>query len=805
MARRSELARTLGTLSRSPGFTVTVVLVLAVGIGASVAVFCALDQTVIRPLPFGDPDRLAVLYEDFSVFGIPKNRVSPATFFDWRHRAHAFVDLAAMRRTAVDLADSGPPEQVSGAAITANLLPLIRVEPQLGRGLLINEEAPGYQVVVLADSLWRRRFGGDPTILGRSILMSGESYAVVGVMPPGFHFPDATTEFWVPLALKPALAAARNSHILQVVGRLRPEVTWTTARDDMGNIARQLAVEFPATNARTGVIVTPLKEDRIADAGHALLLLLGASACVLLIACANVANLMLVRAAKRRRETALQLALGASWGRLVRERLLESLVLSGVGGLLGLTVARLGLQLLKQLIPPALAASIAFHLDTRSVVFASVLAIATAVLFGVVPALQAVHRVSTTDLAGRASLGHDWRGAALRPVLVVAEVAISLVLVVGAALLVQTLVSLRAVDPGFRADHLLTAQIEVPYPKYADPTRRRQFYADVLAGVQAIIGVERVGLTSDLPYTSRSDAMPLGVEGQVAAPAGGQNALFRLVSADYLATMGAKLQAGRFLDDRDREGALPVVVVNRALASTYWPNQAALGRRVDTGTGDGTPLWMTIVGVVEDVQERGLDFGSKPTVYVPFTQTTIGFFQPSEIAVRSSRRPETLAKDLQRAVWAVDPTEPVTRIRTMDDIVDGELGDREHVFALLSAFAAVALLFTVVGLYAVLSYLVSDRRQEIGLRMALGAGPAKIVYGVLREAAALTGVGIGLGVAVAAAVTRVLGSLLFNVSPVDPFVFAAVSALMAITALAAAYLPARRAGAIDPLVALRSR
>jgi putative ABC transport system permease protein len=791
-------------LRNTPAFTLSVVAILALGIGANAAIFSALDQTVIRPLPYRDPDRLAMLAEDFSAFGMPKNRVSPATFYDWRHRTASFVDLAAIRVSVMNLAEAGAPEQVLGAAATANLLPLVGVPPMLGRVLAPDEEGRDDRIVVLSERIWRRRLGADPAAVGRTIRMSDQPYTIVGVMPAGFHFPDAKTDFWIPIGFRPDQLTARNSHYLRVVGRLRDGASWAAARDDMREIARQLAREFPQTNARTGIVVTPLKDEVTADARHALVLLLGAAGCVLLIACANVANLLIARTSRRQREIAVRIAIGAGRGHIVRHLLTEHFLLAAAGGCAGLIVARWSLTALTRFVPPPLSTSLNLHLDHRAVIFTFAAAAATALLFGAAPALQAASRDITETLKTAIGASVGRKGARLRHSLVVAEIAIAVVLLADATLLIDSLIRLRAVDPGFRADHVLTADIVVPYPKYAQAARRQRFYVEVIARVRALPGVEGVGLTSDLPYTSRENYMSLKIEHR-ARPGGlEQDALFRLVSPGYLQTIGAKLRAGRFLDEMDGADAMPAVVVNDALARQYWPGESALGRRIDTGTGDGSPLWMTIVGVVEDIKERGLDYGPKPAVYVPFTQTTIAFFQPSEIAVRTRVPPTELASALQQAVWSVDPEQPVSTIRTMDDIVDEELANRQQVLSLLGTFAALALVLAAMGIYAVLSYLVAESRREIGLRIAIGATPRAIVRAILTRSARLTAIGLAVGLTGAAATTRWLGSLLFGVSPVDPSVLVGVSALMTGISLFASFVPARRAAAIDPIVVLRA-
>lgn len=789
----------LRLLSRAPGFTLAVVVVLALGIGANSAIFTVLDRTVIRPLPYADPDRLAMLWEDFSAFGSPKNRVSPGTFFDWRKRNQVFEEIAAYGGPRnMDLAGGGgAPEEVWGPAVTANLIPMLGIRPLLGRTFSADEEGPETKAVVLSYRLWQRRFGGDPNLVGNSILMNGEKYTVIGVMPRGFQYPTRDTELWLPLGLQPQILTRRNSHFLKVLGRLKRGRDIAQAQSDMSAVARQLATEFPVTNDRVGITVVPLKNEILGDSRATFIILLSAAACVLLIACANVGNLLLARASSRQREIAVRTALGAAPARVLRQLLTENLLLALLGGALGLLFAQWSMAVLEKMIPTGLAGVVDLRVDLRVLAFAGAVSILTGLLFGLAPALQ----LSRMNLSGRGAVGHG--SGKLRDALVVAEVAIALVLVVGAALLIETLARLRAVNPGFRSEHILTADITVAYPKYADSGKRQRFYSEMLDRVRAIPGVKSAGSTSDLPYTSRGNTMGLMIEGKPAQNGLGQDALFRLVSADYLQTIGAQLKQGRLLGAGDREAANPVVVINETFARQYWPNESPLGRRIDTGTGDGNPLWMTIVGVVGDIRERGLDLTMKPAVYVPFTQTTISFFQPSEIAVLTSREPLSLSKELQQAVWSVDAEQPVSNIRTMDAIVDDELANRTQVLQLLGVFAALALVLAALGIYGVLSYVVSHRTREIGLRMAIGASQWDIVRAILGYSARLTAIGLTIGVAAAIAATRLLSTLLFGISPLDPRTFVAVSALLAAVAMLASYVPTRRAASVDPLVALR--
>jgi predicted permease len=794
-ALTADLRYAIRLLAKSPRFALAVIVVLALGIGANSAMFTVLDRAVIRPLPYADADRLVMLWEDFSAFGTARNRVSPATFLDWRKRTQSLVSIAAYAGGRnMDLAGQGAPEQVSGLSVTANLIPLLGVPPLLGRTFTPDEEGPETKAVVLSYRLWQRRFGGDPKLVGGVVRMNGEPYSVIGVMPAGFQYPDRETELWLPLGLSPRILSARNSHFLKVVARLRPDRGLRQAQADMSAVARQMATEFPVTNAKIGIAVIPLKDEFLGDTRTTFLILLAAAGCVLLIACANVGNLLLARAAGRRVEIAVRAALGASPRRLIRQILTENLLLAGAGGLAGLAVARWSMAILEKMIPPALGV-LNLRPDSRVLAFTMAVSILTGLLFGLAPALE----LSRPGAAARPNAG----SRRVRDALVVAEIAIALVLAVGAALLIQTLGQLRAVDPGFRPAGILTADLSVPIVKYSDSARRHRFYQDVLARIRAIPGVKSAGLTSDLPYTSRGNTMSLAIEGRPAQNGLGQDALFRLVSAGYLETIGARLGEGRFPDADDAEDRSAAVVINETLARMYFPGDSAIGKRIDTGTGDGTRKWMTIVGVVKDIRERGIDWGSKPAVYVPFPQTTIAFFLPSEVAVLAAREPSTLAKELQQAVWSVDPEQPVSSIRTMDAIVDGELANRAQVLRLLGAFAALAVALAALGIHGVLSYVVAGRTREIGLRMAIGASRGAIVSSILGYAARLAAAGLGIGIVAAMACTRLLSTFLFGVSPLEPKAFAVVAALLASVALLASYLPVRRAASVDPAIPLR--
>ena len=789
----------LRRLWNAPMFTLSVVLVLALGVGANAALFSALDKAVLTPLPYERADRLALLSEDFSAFGTPRSRVSPATFADWKERTRSFADLAAFGMATRNLTEGGAPEELAGQTVSHNFFSLLGVTPFRGRAFRAEEEAPGHAVVILSHELWRRRFGADERALGRTVGLGGVPHTVVGIMPARFRFVDGDAEFWLPLALSPELRARRNSHFLRVLGRLRPGTEWAAAAAEMREIADQLAREYPASNERVGIAVAPLVDELQGDTRGALGLLLSAAACVLLMACANVATLLLARSAGRRSEIAVRLAIGGSRGRILQQLLTENLLLALAGGAAGVLVAALGLSALRPFVPPALSSFVRIDFDLRMLGVALIASIGTALVFGLLPAL----RLASTDLRARERGFVGGQRRSMRDGLVAAQVAIALVLLVGAGLLLKTLAQLRNVRPGFDMERVLTARVTPPFPKYEDFQARTHFFDEVLSRVRALPGVDRAGLTSDLPFTARGNTMSIALEGRPASDLG-QDALFRLVSSDYLEAIGARLTTGRLLDERDRPESTAVVVVNESFARKYWPGEGALGRRLDTGTGGPTDLWLTVVGVVADIRERGLDLANAPAVYVPYTQARISFFVPSEIAVRTKGEPRGMAPLVQAAVWAVDPEQPVVDARTMGDIADGEVAGRRRVLGLLSAFAALALVLATVGVYAVLAQLVSERRREFGVRLAIGATPSAILHSVLRHSAALMLAGAVVGLGAAAAASRVLESLLYDVSPLDPSVFAGVTALFGFIAALASYVPARRAARVDPASVLRS-
>jgi putative ABC transport system permease protein len=754
---------------------------------------------MLRPLPYQDPDRLVMVWEESSRTGDPKQRPAPGNFTDWQDQSHAFVAMAAMTRTSATLTGGAAPEQVLGHGVSANLFSVLGVAPLLGRTFTEDEARTGAHAVILSAALWQRRFGADPALLGRTIQMNDAPYEVVGVMPPDFAFPDRTTEFWRPLGLAPDVAVRRNSHFLNVVARLKPDVNLTQAQEDMSALAARLARQYPATNTKLGAVVVPLKTELLGDTRVSLLALVAAAACVLLIACANVANLLLARAWARQREIAVRMALGARRGRLIRQMLTESTVLAVVAGTAGLALAGVAAQALTVLVPADFAGATSVGLDVRAVAFTATISILTGLLFGIAPALQLsaarVHDVMKET--GRSATG---RPGWIRDTFVVSEIALALVLLIGAGLLIETLARLNTVDAGFDPHGVLTAEAYVSFPKYDDRWKRDQFYRQVVARLRVIPGVTSAGLTSDIPFTSRGNTMGFLAEGKTPPRGSAQDALFRLVSADYFATMRIPIARGRAFAESDDERGQPVAMVNDTMAAHVWPNEDAIGRRIQVAA-----TWYVVVGVVHDVRERGLDYSVKDAVYLPFPQFEPSFFVPSQIAIRASvAEPERLTKALQAAVWSVDPDQPVTSISLMDRIVDGETAGRTRVFRLLAVLSAIAITLAALGIHGVLSYSVALQQKSIGLRLALGASPASVVLHVVSHGMRLAVLGQGVGGLIALGATRWLGSLLFGVSATDPHVFATVAAALMAVSLGACFLPARHAARVDPAVALRS-
>jgi len=788
-------------LRQSPAFGAIAVLALALGIGANTAIFSTVHALLLRALPYQDPDRVVMVWEDASFSSFPKNTPAPGNFTEWKKQNTVFTDMAATRGAVANLTADGPPEQVTGRRVTANFFQVLGTPPLIGRTFTEEEDRTDPNLVLLSYGLWQSRYSGDPGVVNRTILMDGIKCSIVGVMPRDFVFRDREVAYWAPIHLKPEELVDHGSHYLNVVARLKPGVSVERARQDMDAVAKRLQVQFPKENSRIGAVVVPIRDELLGKLRLAVLVLMGAAGCVLLIACANLASLLLARAVARRREMAVRSALGAGRGRLVLQMITEGLLLSFMGGAIGLALARLGMTVLEKLVPSGFVAGNAVHLDGTLLAFTLGLSLLTGLLFSIVPAIQ-TSRTSLNDAlrqGGRGGIGGP--GTATRDSLVVLEVAAALVLLVGAGLMLKTMARLRSIELGFRSDHLLTMRTTLPRKKYQDPANRLAFFERVVQGVRALPGVEDAAYNSVLPFESIGNTQSYRVEGRQWLPGEASDALLRVGDTAYLKTMGVRLAEGRLADFRDTVNSPPVVVVNETLAKRWWPSESALGHRLAMSSRE--PVWRTIIGVVKDVHERGYELEMKAGVYIPFAQFLDTWAQPEKFVVRTRGDPGALAGAVQHVIAGVDPEQPVAAIGTMDEILDRAVEDRTQQMTLLSAFAILALVLASIGLYGVLSYAVTQRSREIGLRIALGASSRRVLGMVVGRGLALTGIGLALGLALAAAGTRAMQSMLYGVEALDPATFAAVAALLCAIATLACWIPARRATRVDPIAVLR--
>jgi predicted permease len=793
-------------LRKRPGFTAVAVMTLALGIGANTAIFSLVNVVLLKPLPYPEPERLVMLWEDATRIGFPRNTPAPANYVDWKTQTRSFEGMAAAMWSSFNLTGFGEPQKVDGNAVTADLFPVLGVHPALGRGFTAEEEKPGSdKVVILSHGLWRETFGGDPSLVGRDIILSGEKYTVVGVMPQEFHYLQPYVRLWVPLAQSNEDWANRGGHYLTVVGRLKRGVSVEQADADLKAVTARISRDNPAEAADLSAYVLPLREQVSGQVRRPLLILVVAVAFVLLIACANVAGLLLARSAARRREIAVRVALGASRLRVVRQLLTESALLSAAGGAAGLLFALWSFAFLRQLVPPSLASSAPLTVDARALVFTLAVSLLTATLFGLAPALQASKAGPADALkqgGGRGAVGGG--GRTLRGAFVVAEVALALVLLVGAALLIQSLQKLRGQYALKAPEQVLTLRTVLPQNRYREHSQREAFYDEVLRRVRALPGVVSAGYTTSVPLAWKGGTSGFVVEGRAPEPGLGYDAIHRQVTVGYLESLGLPLKAGRYFAESDGPQSQPVAVINEAMARTYFPVGDALGKRFKVGDPDSERPWLTVVGVVGDIRQMGIEAPAKPEFYLPYGQVTYQqWFAPAQLAVRTSVEPASLVAAVRREVLAVDPEQPVANVQTMEEILGEESSQRRVGMTLLASFAGLALLLSSLGIYGVLSFFVAQHTQEIGVRLALGARPRSILALVLGKGMRLALLGLGLGLGGALLLTRLIESQLFGVSASDPLTYAGLALLLAVVALLACYLPARKATKVDPMVALR--
>jgi putative ABC transport system permease protein len=804
-------------LAKRPVFTLIAVMTLTLGIGANTAIFSVVDGVLLRPLPYSAHDRLLMLWGSFSMTGLNKLGLSELEYTRVRSEARAFTQVAAFRGRTLTLTGTGEPERVASSLASANLFDTLGVRVSLGRAFTSEEEEQGRNnVVILSHGFWKRRYAANPSALGEALTLNGQKFNIVGVLPQDFLSPNELTggtrpEIWLTLGLNQAQLNA-GSHNLNTIARLTDGASSETAQTEVSSIIGRVIKDnqsFYPTDRSYFNFVTKLREEVVGNVRRGLFVLLGAVVFVLLIACANVANLTLARGASRQKEFAIRAALGASRLTLVRQLVVESLLLAFAGGSLGVLLAMWGVEALNKLNPGNIPRLNEVRLDWRVLGFTLLVSVLTGVLFGLVPALQ------TSKLDLHAGLKEGGRGTSdglsgsrLRNALVITEMALALMLLIGAGLLITSFWRLHRVNPGFHPEGLLTMALSPPATAYQNPAQIDALYDRLLEKVQSLPGVQSVAATGPLVLTGNNDTImqledrPFDLTGR------NLSTNFTVVSPGYFHTMGVRLLKGRLFNDGDREGALPVTVISEMIARVHWPNEDAIGKRVrllDAPPERATVRYMTIVGVVADVKNQGVNAEPRQEMYVPLRQQASvgGEFRSMALAIRTVVDPMSLAGSVRQTVWALDSNIPVSNVQTMQEVLATGVVQQRFNAALLGVFALLALVLSTAGIYSVISYSVARRTQEIGVRMALGAQTGDVLKLVIRKGMFLALIGIAGGVAASLALTRVMESMLFEVSASDPATFAGVAVLLALVALLACYLPARRATKVDPITALR--
>ena len=800
----SDLKGALRALLRRPAFSTIVVLTLALGLGANTAIFSVVNAVLLRPLPYADPARLTMIWESVPAKDRDHNVVSPADFLDWQRQSSAFESMAAGVDWHGSLTGDGEPEEVPLGYVTASFFPTLGVRPAIGRTFTAAEDLPkGPNVVVLGDALWRRRFGADRGIVGRTVIINGKAAEVIGVMPRGFRLDGTGAEreaqMWAPLGLDPAVDYRKEGgRYLFTVARLKPGVTLDRANLEIRTIAARIAQEHTEFNEGWSAHVVSLDDQIVGGVRRALLVLGGVVGFVLLIACANVANLQLAQAASRQREIAVRSALGASAWRLARQLLAESVVLALAGGALGLLLAYWGTAALTAIAPTAVPRMRDVTVDGQALAFTTVLSLFAGLLFGVLPALHVARGdlQDTLKSGGRGAAGGRER---VRAGLVVSQVALSLVLLVGAGLMLKSFTRLQRVSPGFDAGHVLTAKLSLPSARYKEDARQVAFFQEAIGRVAALPGVRAAGAVNWLPFTGIASATDFWIDGRpLPKPGEGLVTQVRSVDAGYFKAMGIPLRRGATFTGQEKSDAPKSVVVSEALAREYFPGEDPIGRRVFMPWGD--TLVAQIVGVVGDVKHAGLDSITPPTMYWAMPQFPSNFMT---LVMRTDGDPMRLAASVRSTIWSLDADLPVADVKPMEVYLGDSVARRRFNATLLGSFAGLALLLAAVGLYGVVSYSVTQHTREFGIRMALGATAARVQRGVLRQSLLLAAAGVVTGLVGALALTRLLGGLLYDVSATDPTVFVGIALLLTLVAVVASYLPARRATRVDPMEALR--
>ena len=799
---RQDLQYALRRLFKNPGFTGIAALTLALGIGANSAIFSVINAVLFRPLPFPESDRLVGVYQ---VWKGRRNVMSPSNFLDIRRQTQTLEDAGAIDSTEFTLTGAGEPVRLQGSEVSASFFNVLRVRPLLGRTFAADENEPGKdKVVVLGHALWQQRFGARGDVVGSSLVLDGHPRTIIGVMPPGFSYP-AEQQLWIPIEYTDDTKKARGAWFLSAIARLKPGVSAEQSASEIATLGKALEKVYPRENTDVGFTTFPLHEAIVGDLRPALLVLLGAVGFVLLIACANVANLLLARAVARETELAVRTALGAGRARLVRQLLTESLVLGAAGGAIGLLIAFWGSDLLVSLQPDGIPRLNEVAIDRQVVLFTMGISLLTGVIFGALPALQ----MTRGGLA--ASLKEGGRGnmaaagsARLRGTLIVAEMALAVMLLAGAGLLIKSFGKLQAVDPGFRPEETLSFELSLPRTQYQEDVQIVSFFDRVSDRIEALPGVRAVGGVMGLPLSGLRFNISFSVKGRPEAAPGQMPSMeVRVATADYFRTLGVPLKRGRLFTDADTAHTTPVVILSEAAAAKYFANEDPLGKQIEMGWSreDEKRAGGEVIGVVGDVKELGLDEEFPAEIYLPMRQWPVGRMT---FVARTAVPPMSLADEVKQAVQELDANLPVNEIRSVEAVVAESIAQPRFYMLLLGVFAAVALILAAIGIFGVMSYMVSQRTREIGIRMALGAQGGSVVSMVVRQAMLLAGAGLIVGLVAALALSRTLTTLLFDMSPTDPVTFATVIGVLAAVAFLASYLPARRAASVDPIEALRA-
>ncbi|HEX8140376.1 MAG TPA: ABC transporter permease [Pyrinomonadaceae bacterium] len=799
-----DLRYGLRMLTKNPGFAVVAVLAIALGIGANTTIFSCVNALLLRPFSFPNQERLMMVWERMPDAGIWRGSVAPGNFADWRDQTRLFSEVTAFSQRAYNLTDGDQPERVAGARVSTSFFSVLGVEAARGRTFLPEEGQVGHeQVALIKQSLWERRYGSDPGILGRQVMIDGKSYTIIGILPPEFKFPLNGSEVWTPLAFDAKEAGDRGSHYLQVLGLLKPGVTKEQAQAELEAISQRAQAQFPETNSGRTASVMGMNESYTRGSRIYLQVLMGSVIFVLLIACANVANLLLVRSTSRQKEIAVRMALGGSRLRLIRQLLTESMVLAVLGGGLGLLLSVWGIEFIKRGMPPGFTQFIPgwdnLRLDPAVLLFTAIVTLLTGAVFGLAPALQA------TQLNLNEALKESGKGTSsgasrnrLRSILVVSEVALSLVLLVGAGLMIRSFIHLIRANLGVNPTNVVTMELSIPRLKYPEEQHRVNFYQELLGRVRSLPGVERAAAVNYVPMGRSNSSSNFRVEGQPAPPKGREPyADYRVVTPQYFEAIGTPMRQGRAFTEQDKKDAPRVCIINEQLARRYFPAGDAVGQRLVFNDEDGP---VEIVGVAADVRNDDLEEEANLTAYLPFMQEP---WWSMALVVRATSDPLPLASVIRNEVRAVDQEQPVYNVMTMQQVIDETISPKRLTMFLLAFFAFGALLLAAIGIYAVISYSVTQRTHEIGIRMALGAQPRDILRLVVRQGLVLTAIGVGLGLLGAFALTWKMTEMLSGVEATDPLTFVSISLLLALVALAACLIPARKATRVDPMVALR--